>query len=265
MSETLTKAERKAQKAQAKLEKELARVSKTISNNQERWVICLKYGDKYNADYVNKLFNMVKRHNTMPVKFACMTENPRGLNSEITIIPLPLDIGLNGWWYKPYVFSDKFPISGTLLFLDLDIVIIRNMDNFWNYKPDKFCIIRDFTRFMVPEWKRFNSSVFRFQSHSIPNVWNNLVKDLTIMRRMHGDQDWIFDQVKEGFEFWPDEWCQSYKWEIRNKNEIIGFGKERKFNQIKEVPIKSQTSILVFHGDPKPEDVLDPLVVDNWK
>ena len=31
---------------------------------------------------------------------------------------------------------------------------------------------------------------------------------------MHGDQDWIFAHIKNDFKFWPDEWIQSYKWEM---------------------------------------------------
>jgi hypothetical protein len=88
---------------------------------------------------------MVKRHNTQSVNFVCITEDPTDLNPGIQVVPLP-EVELTGWWYKPYVFSSKFPITGTLLFLDLDIVIVRNMDHFWTHSPNKFCIIRDFNR-----------------------------------------------------------------------------------------------------------------------
>jgi hypothetical protein len=81
---------------------------------------------------------------------------------------------------------------------------------------------------------------------------------------MHGDQDWLYDQIKDGFDFWPDEWCQSYKWEVRERNDVIGIGRDRKFASIIEPKIKDATSILVFHGDPKPQQVKDPIIVKNW-
>lgn len=233
-----------------------------MKDNKERWVVCLKHGNKYGADYVNRLYNMVKRHSSYSVGVACLTEDPTNINPDVKILPLPSSNDLHGWWYKPYVFSGSFPLTGTLLFMDLDVVLIKNIDCYWDFNPGKFCIIRDFTRSIVPTWSKFNSSIFRLESRSLAHVWQNL--DRNILKRMHGDQDWIFDQVKEGFEFWPDDWCQSYKWEIRNKNEIIGFGKERKFNSIREPEINPNTSILVFHGDPKPEQVKDPIVVKNW-
>ena len=45
------------------------------------YVVCLKYGDKYSADYVNKLYNGVKRNLTVPFEFVCYTEDPKGIRS----------------------------------------------------------------------------------------------------------------------------------------------------------------------------------------
>lgn len=237
-------------------------IQQSMKDDNQRWVVCLKHGSKYGADYVNRLYNMVKRHSTCSVGVACLTEDPSGINSDVKILPLPSATNLQGWWYKPYVFSGSFPLNGTLLFIDLDVVIIKNIDHFWSYQPDKFCIIRDFTRSMAPTWQKYNSSIFRLESRSLPHVWTNLNE--SIMKRMHGDQDWIFDQVKENVEFWPDEWCQSYKWEIRSIKEIVGQGRNRVFHSIRNPEIDPKTSILVFHGDPKPDQVKDPVVVENW-
>lgn len=265
MSEDLTKAERKAFKAQRKLEKQQSQLANVEPTSAERNVVCLKFGDKYPAHYVNKLYHMIKRHTTGPVGFYCMTENPNGLDSGIKTIPLPQDLGLRTWWYKPYIFSSNFPVKGKLLFLDLDIVIIKNIDHFFDYCPNQFCIIRDFTRQMNPDWKRYNSSAFRLDSGTMGFVWDNLLKDIGAMNRLHGDQDWLFEQIKSNVAFWPDEWCQSYKWEVRNRGEIVGVGRDRKFATVAEPIIKEQTRILVFHGDPKPDQVQDPIVVDNWQ
>lgn len=228
-------------------------------------VICLKHGAKYNFDYVNRLYSMVRRHSTYEINFYCITENPYNLHPDIKILPLPSNISLQGWWYKPYVFSKNFPVIGDLLFIDLDVVIIKNIDCFWDYEPDKFCIIRDFTRSQISDWKRFNSSIFKLKSGSFPNVWENLVNDLNQSKRMHGDQDWIYSQIKHNFQFWPDEWIRSYKWEIRNRNDVIKIGLKRQFKEIANPTVDSRTKILVFHGDPKPSDVQDPIIVDNWQ
>ena len=37
-------------------------------------VCCVYYGNKYKAEYVQKLYNMVKRNLTVPHKFICFTD-----------------------------------------------------------------------------------------------------------------------------------------------------------------------------------------------
>jgi hypothetical protein len=230
-----------------------------------KWVVCLKHGQKYDAKYVNILYNMCKRQSKTNFGFACITEDSSGLNPDIKIIPIPKHVSLQGWWYKPWVFSDELPLTGTILFLDLDLVIIRNFDEIWSYRNDSFCIIRDFNRSTVKDWNKFNSSVFKFEKGSHGYVWENFIKDTSVMKRMHGDQDWIFSQIKKNFVFWPDSWMQSYKWEVRNRQDVVRIENKRIFKNVANPIIHPETKILVFHGDPKPSEVQDPIIVDNWR
>ncbi|GAH56014.1 unnamed protein product, partial [marine sediment metagenome] len=43
-------------------------------------VCCLKVGDKYSSEYVNKLYSMVERNLTVEHDFICITDNPEGVN-----------------------------------------------------------------------------------------------------------------------------------------------------------------------------------------
>ena len=228
------------------------------------YVVCLKYGNKYSAEYVNKLYSMVKRNLTVPYEFVCFTEDSTNVNELITIKPLPPLANVKGWWYKPLFFNPQIGLEGTVLFLDLDMIIFRNIDNLFTYKPNEFCIIRDFNRINTKGYDKFNSSVFRFEKGSHNYVWDNLVKDLSQTKRMHGDQDWIFSQIKTGFVFWPTEWIQSYKWEVRDRTDLIKVGNQRRFKERASPVINGSTNILVFHGDPKPSEVEDLIVVQNW-
>jgi hypothetical protein len=201
----------------------------------------------------------------VPFGFACITEDASHLNQDIKIIPIPKYPGLQGWWYKPWVFSSELPLEGTIIFLDLDIVIIDNIDSLWTYNPGRFCIIRDFNRSSIRDWSKFNSSIFKFEKGNFQFVWDNLIKDITVTRKMHGDQDWIYSQIRNNYQFWPDEWIQSYKWEIRNRNDVIKVGLKRQFKEVANPKVDPRTKILVFHGDPKPDEVKDPIIVDNWQ
>ena len=99
-----------------------------------RYVVCLKYGDKYSAEYVNKLYNMVQRHLSLDHEFYCITENSAGLDPNIKLLPLDINPDIDiGWWYKINLFDPKFPLKGTILFLDLDIVIFNSIDKFSDF------------------------------------------------------------------------------------------------------------------------------------
>ena len=44
-----------------------------------RNVICIKWGDKFGASYVNRLYKMVDKNMTKPYRFVCFTDNGSGL------------------------------------------------------------------------------------------------------------------------------------------------------------------------------------------
>ena len=73
-------------------------------------VICVKEGTKYDSDYVNILYFMVKRNLTIPFDFICLTENPQDLLEEIKVINLE-DRSMKGWWNKCLLFKpDYLPV-----------------------------------------------------------------------------------------------------------------------------------------------------------
>lgn len=53
-------------------------------------VVCMKWGTKYPALYVNNLASMVKRNLTLPYRFVCFTDDPTGLDNDIETFPLPV-------------------------------------------------------------------------------------------------------------------------------------------------------------------------------
>jgi len=232
------------------------------------YVVCLKYGNKYSAEYVNKLYNSVKRNLTVPFEFVCFTEDVTDINPDIRIEPIPLISGVQGWWYKPMFFNPKLGLNGTILFFDLDVVVFRNIDHFFIYEPNKFCIIRDFNRHVIRNYNKFNSSIFRLNTGQHSKVYNDFIKSPNIpIRRYHGDQDWIRATIKDGeYVYWPDDWIQSYKWEMRGRPKYDNKPRgQRDFAVNADPVIKDDTSVAVFHGDPNPHNCKDPWVIDNWK
>jgi hypothetical protein len=233
----------------------------------KNYLLCLKHGTKYSPDYVNKLYNMVKRNCTVEFEFVCLTDDPTGLDPHIKTIPLPGN--LQGWWCKPYMFSRDLPIKGTILYMDLDVVVAGKLDKLFTYQPNHWCTIRDFTRAMRPDWKRYNSSVVRFKTGELHKVWEDFQADQqNIQRRLHGDQDWLYEATRTNQAmFYPDSWILSWKWEVRKDKQFASSGVKgsKKFKNIENVKPRVECCLTVFHGDPNPHNCDDPWVVDNWR
>jgi hypothetical protein len=265
-----TKEQRKSRKV---LEKAQKSVETSVILPQENvedkyYVLCLKHGTKYSAEYVNRLYNMVSRNCTLDYEFVCLTEDSAGLNPKIKTIPLPK--GIAGWWCKPYMFSKDLPLKGTVLYIDLDVVISNNIDKLFTWSPGHWCTIRDFTRAMRPKWHKYNSSVIRFEAGSLDFVWTEFDKDkINIQKRLHGDQDWLFEVTykRQRAMLYPDSWILSWKWEVRKDRKFKpgGIKGKRELATVEKVTPRPECSICVFHGDPNPENCKDPWVIDNWK
>lgn len=218
-------------------------------------VVCLKWGTKYSADYVNRLFHMVGRNMTRPFRFYCLTEDPARLDAGIVPLALEISPDLTGWWYKLALFrEDFFGLSGNILYLDLDVVIVDNID-FLADLPGEFLIIRNWSRNLM-----WNSSVMRFAAGRYAPVWQRFVDNTEgVMRTCHGDQEWIFACVPEAGN-WPADKIVSYKKSLDSKAFpfLDKLGAARwglKAPRWMDTPLPPGASIVVFHGKPDPEDV----------
>jgi len=131
-------------------------------------IICIKWGKKYGSDYVNTLYSMVSRNISLPYRFVCFTDDAEGIRDEVEVKPIP-EIGFEDFdqrkpwtfahgWLKLTCFADPlYDLQGPTLFLDLDIVIVGSLDEF--FEPEgEFLVIK--------EWDKSdatgNTSVFRF-------------------------------------------------------------------------------------------------------
>jgi hypothetical protein len=229
-------------------------------------VICLKHGELYGPEYVNKLYNMIQRNLTLPHRFICFTENSTGISSEIEIRQLPLDINLSGWWWKLYLFKkDHFAKDDTILFFDLDMVIVNNINTLITYLPDHFVGLEDVGRVFRKFPKKLGSAVMRWTAGTYSDIWETFILDPTVVKQLKGDQDWIWYLHKNSIEFYPEKWIQSYKWEIRMQSELIRVGRNQIFKTVRSPYVDPETSVIAFHGTPNPEDVFDPVIVNNWK
>ena len=75
---------------------------------EQRYVICMKWGNKYGPEYVNRLYNMVSRHLTLDFQMVCLTDDSTGIDPAVKCYPIPeldLPAGPERGWKKLTTFS----------------------------------------------------------------------------------------------------------------------------------------------------------------
>lgn len=270
LNENISKEERRRLKHLKRLEKQKQEVPIEVpievpNLGTPLTVLCVKFGDRYGKEYVERLRNMVSRHLTVPYEFVCLTDDKQkieGVRSILRTRPNYKKL----WWTKVHMFDPSLEISGRVLYFDLDIVIHSNIDKLVNNVSNDFYGIRDFNRKFYPTWKLLNSSAMTWIHGTQSEIYQRFINNVNEAQRLQGDQDWIWKVAGNKIKFWPDEWCQSYKWEIRDRSELSFERGRRYFKDVIEYPrIHKECCVAVFHGDPKPQDVKDKFVVDNWQ
>ena len=217
-------------------------------------IICMKWGTAYGPEYVNRLYGMVNRNLTHSFRFVCFTDDAAGIRQEVEIKPMP-DLGLpqdtsdRNWnkWKKLATWDHTLAdLTGRTLFLDVDIVIVDNIDCFVEYDA-KFAIILDQLR---PKRRVGNSSVYLYDIGKFPEIIDNFRRDPDYAEKNFSNEQHFLtvEMAKMGkLQFWPEEWCPSYKYRCVGSWPLSWF----------RTPIKPKgAKILIFHGDPNPSGAI---------
>jgi hypothetical protein len=218
-------------------------------------VVCIKSGEKYSPEYVNHLARAVRRYLLVPHRFVCLTDDPQGVDDDVEMMPLVED--LPGWWNKIALFKSTIhDLQGTLLYFDLDMVIIRSINGFATYEGQLVA---------MPTFRRageYGSALMRFEIGQHQRVWDLFVpRARDVIREVQGDQNWInacctttseHESTRKVRQLWPDvtpersviapyprSWLPDFKGELQNGLSRLG----------------SDAKVIVFHGRPMVHEV----------
>lgn len=223
-------------------------------------VICMKWGTAYSARHVNTLHAMTSRHLSRPHRFVCFTDDATGLNSDIEHFPLP-EVRVpehlqHEAWFKLGTFRNPLAdLEGTALFLDLDIVIMDDIDCFFDY-PGAFCIIHNWTH---PLRIVGNSSVYRFQIGAHTDILARYQETgaVRVKSEYRNEQTFLSYQLgADKLTYWPSSWCLSFKRHCMPPRMLAPFITPRH---------PSRAKILVFHGHPKPDEAMRGEWKGRWR
>lgn len=228
---------------------------------------CVIHGSAYRWEYVEKLYNMCQRAFDHSVRFHVYTEADRAVPSHMIKHELAhwgVEGPRKGWWYKLQLFNPEHH-QGNLLYFDLDVVIVRSMEWIRNYNPTMFWAIRDFRYLQRPNEHLLNSSVMWWNVPAFADVWQNLQKEnlQNVFNRWPGDQDYITHTIPMSRRrFFEDYRFESYRWQCMDGG--YDFKRRQYHKPGSGVVIQGDTNVVVFHGNPKPHQVHDPIITDIW-
>lgn len=222
-------------------------------------IVCLKWGTRYPALYTNILYRSVKRHLSRPFRFICVTDDPTGLVDGIEAHPIAPNPGYpaDRWpniFLKLAIFQDGFAnLAGPTLFLDVDVVIMDDIDCFFDYLPGRNCIIHNWIEGRKTLFRKRpdigNSSIFRFEAGKSGYVYETFLKefaDANDKSKYTTEQAFLTHAFKE-VHWWPEDWAISFKRSCRPMFPL----------NLVMAPSKPRTRILVFHGNPDPDQAAE--------
>jgi hypothetical protein len=221
-------------------------------------IVCLKWGSAYGPEYVNHLYNMVRRNVSLPFRFICLTEQSEGVSPEVEIFPLP-EFEEPPWqyakvcpaWRKLALFEPGLAkMSGKVLFLDLDVVIVSNIDSFFSF-TNQLAIIENWYQ---PNRLIGQASAICFEAGQPAELLENYLNDpLKVLKAYRTEQAYITGHLGVGnFKYFPDEWCRSFK------KHCLSSGFSVFSKPISRIP--ENAKIVVFHGCPNPPDA----IIGQW-
>lgn len=225
-------------------------------------VVCMKWGTPFPADYVNVLFHGVSKNLSLPFRFVCFTDDPKGLHPQIIAKPIP-DIGLpperwkHGCWPKLTVFKpgvlDEFDQA---MYLDLDVLVQGPLDPFFERakKMGGFHVLREWNPAlwnllplsMRPD-RGCQGSCFVWKPCEMNDFYNHFVSNLEEAYSTGDDQKYLTYFAKNRH-YLPIDWCVSFR------RYCV---KYYPFNLLfRKIHQPRKASVVVFHGSPRPADLI---------
>ena len=255
--------------------------------------VCVKWGTKYGAEYVNKLRHGVRRHCDAPHAFVCFTDDAAGLDIASGIIARPLPTGCwHTWWLKATLFGgdaehairaaaaalrstggegggaargDNGEVRA--LYVDLDSIIVGSLDALTRYSGD-FATLG--TEGFVNEGREggFNSSVMLWSLPPRPSslcgaaACEAAEASAAVAPHIYAPLARDFETITKVVHRF-DHWLEM---NIVNAALLQDFapGVVVEFRAVCTETLPPEASLVTFPLQPKPHDFPAPWVAERW-
>jgi hypothetical protein len=227
-------------------------------------VVCIKWGDKYPAYYVNRLYRGVAANIDRPIRFLCFTERPEGIIPGVEVHPLPTEPfeaqmvaamnaeGRRGAWRKISLFRPGLAgMDGPVLGFDIDVVITGPLGDLVDHAPGKVCMAQDWL-----EKRRGrpggHGSVFFYDPRRHGYLYDEFAADPvgSVARHNGSEQKYTsMTALRHGdLVYWPPEWIKSFKRHAMRWPPL---------NLLSQPVLPAGARVMCFHGTPKMEEAVE--------
>lgn len=229
---------------------------------------CVIHDVAYDWVYVERLYRGLQKRFTPEVRLHVYTEPSRTVPVHFVKHDLQEWSNIRGpkksWWYKLQLFREDL-FQGPLFYFDLDTVIVGDLDWMLDLDPRYFWAIHDFKHLWKKNHQGLNSSVMYFDTRTWGWIWNDFQNSNIkhIVREHHGDQDYINRVIPaEKKRFFNDNAAVSYRWQVLDGG--YDFKRRVHKNPGQGVCLDPSTSLVIFHGNPKPHQIEDATLSSHW-
>jgi len=212
--------------------------------------------DNYSMVYANKLHRQFSNLTTLEVSHWCLTDRPSELLEFIK--PIAPFKKSKGWWNKINLYSPHMP-KGHILYMDLDIVLLKNFDEEiieMTKKTESMCCVSDAIGWMG---QRFSSSLMCFESGVHSKIYKYFEKNEDKINNLEGgDQVWTGPQLETVYYIDDD---------FPNMKKNLKFHLAKRLNNQLQLPITVSDDVKLVDcgGRPKPHELeVLPYIKQNW-
>ncbi len=218
----------------------------------KKQIVCINWGTKYGAPYINRLYEMVKANITPPFRFVAFTDTRDGVNPEVDCFDLPDMPGFMpertiGQWPKSRLWAPVLgDLSGPFLFVDLDVAITGSLDPFFEFgSPDDVVLARNAAK---PFQKLGQTSIYRMPVGALAPLQDMFAADPQgVADKYRFEQHFVTKNAPGGVVFWPDNWVSHFRIECIPRFPLNYFMESR--------PPKG-TRVVIFAGALNPPDAI---------
>jgi len=197
--------------------------------------ICFKWGTKYPALYVNRLYSMVNRNCDLPFKFYCITDDITDIRSEVICKDIKEYSAFKGSRLsvftveKASAFQSGFlNCDGPCVLLDLDILIHGNLTSYLKTCFTEFRIIKNY--WQPPDatithyghiYCAINSSFVTWSGNQANHVFDFYKKNIEKISKIYWSLDHsMFYLLENQYSYHPEKIVYSYNGGAQWPNDI---------------------------------------------